>query len=38
MDSLDLSGVIDLSVRMAGKMSMIDKGQYERFFLKLPEQ
>lgn len=31
MDSLDLSGVIDLSVRMAGKMSMIDKGQYERF-------
>ncbi len=31
MDSLDLSGLIDLSVRMAGRMSMIDKGQYDRF-------
>lgn len=31
MDSLELSGLIDLSVRMAGRMSMIDKGQYDRF-------
>ncbi len=31
MDSPELSGVIDLSIKMAGKMSMIDKGQYDRF-------
>jgi uncharacterized protein involved in outer membrane biogenesis len=31
MDSLSLSGIIDMSVKMAGKMSMIEKGQYDRF-------
>jgi hypothetical protein len=31
MDSISLSGVIDMSVKMAGKMSMIDKGQYDQF-------
>jgi len=31
MDSINLSGIIDMSVRMAGKMSMIEKGQYESF-------
>jgi hypothetical protein len=31
MDSIELSGIIDMSLKMAGKMSMIDKGQYEKF-------
>ncbi len=31
MDGISLSGVIDMSVKMAGKMSMIEKGQYESF-------
>jgi AsmA-like C-terminal region len=31
MDSISLSGVIDMSVKMAGKMSMIEKAQYESF-------
>ena len=31
MDSISLSGIIDMSVQMAGRMSMIEKGQYESF-------
>lgn len=31
MDSISLSGVIDMSVEMAGKMSMIEKEQYASF-------
>ncbi len=31
MDSINLSGIIDMSVKMAGLMSMIEKGQYESF-------
>ena len=31
MDSISLSGIIDMSVQMAGRMSMIDKGQYDKF-------
>jgi uncharacterized protein involved in outer membrane biogenesis len=31
MDSMSLSGIIEMSVRMAGKMSMIEKGQYDKF-------
>jgi len=31
LDSIKLSGIIDMSVRMAGKMSMIEKAQYEKF-------
>lgn len=31
MDSITLSGIIDVSVQMAGKMSMIEKGQYDSF-------
>jgi hypothetical protein len=31
MDSISLSGVIDMSVQMAGKMSMIEKQKYESF-------
>jgi hypothetical protein len=31
MDSISLSGIIDMSVQMAGKMSMIEKAQYESF-------
>ena len=31
MDSLSLSGIIDMSVRMAGRMSMIEKKQYDSF-------
>ncbi len=31
MDSINLSGIIDMSVEMAGKMSMIEKEQYESF-------
>jgi hypothetical protein len=31
MDSISLSGIIDMSVQMAGRMSMIEKEQYESF-------
>jgi hypothetical protein len=31
MDSITLSGIIDMSVQMAGRMSMIEKGQYDSF-------
>jgi hypothetical protein len=31
MNSINLSGIINMSVRMAGKMSMIEKAQYESF-------
>ncbi len=31
MDSISLSGIIDMSVQMAGRMSMIEKEQYEDF-------
>ena len=31
MDSISLSGIIDMSVQMAGKMSMIEKEQYSAF-------
>jgi hypothetical protein len=31
MDSITLSGIIDMAVNMAGKMSSIEKGQYEKF-------
>lgn len=31
MDSISLSGIIDMSVKMAGRLSMIEKGQYESF-------
>jgi len=31
MDSISLSGVIDMSVQMAGRMSMIDNEQYDSF-------
>jgi hypothetical protein len=31
MDSISLSGILDMSVKMAGRMSMIDKGQYDKF-------
>jgi len=31
MDSISLSGIIDMSVKMAGKMSMIEKEQYDKF-------
>ncbi|HSN49792.1 MAG TPA: AsmA-like C-terminal region-containing protein, partial [Bacteroidales bacterium] len=31
MDSISLSGIIDMSVQMAGRMSMIEKGQYDDF-------
>lgn len=31
MDSLNLSGIINMSVEMAGKLSMIEKEQYESF-------
>jgi hypothetical protein len=31
MDSMSLSGIIDMSVNMAGRMSMIEKEQYEKF-------
>jgi hypothetical protein len=30
-DSLSLSGIIDMAVSMAGRMSMIEKGKYEEF-------
>jgi hypothetical protein len=31
MDSISLSGIIDMSVQMAGRMSMIEKEQFEDF-------
>jgi hypothetical protein len=31
MDSIKLSGLIDISVKMAGRMSALDKQQYESF-------
>lgn len=31
MDSVNLSGLIDVSVSMAGRMSMIEKSQYDMF-------
>ncbi|MCX6325432.1 MAG: AsmA family protein [Bacteroidia bacterium] len=31
LDSISLSGIIDVSVQMAGRMSMIEKEQYESF-------
>lgn len=31
MDSMKLSGIIEMSVKMAGKMSMIEKAQYDKF-------
>ena len=34
MDSINLSGVIDMAVTMAGRLSMIEKEQYESFSAK----
>jgi len=31
LDSINLSGLIDMSVSMAGRMSMIEKAQYDNF-------
>jgi hypothetical protein len=31
LDSIKLSGLIDMSVKMAGRYSMIKKGQYDKF-------
>jgi hypothetical protein len=31
MDSINLSGIIDMSLKMAGRMSMIEKEQYSSF-------
>jgi uncharacterized protein involved in outer membrane biogenesis len=31
MDSLSLSGIMDMSVQMAGRMSMVEKGMYDKF-------
>ena len=31
IDSINLSGLIDMSVRMAGRLSMIEKAQYDQF-------
>ncbi len=31
LDSIALSGIIDLSVKMAGRLSMIEKEQYDKF-------
>jgi len=31
LDSINLSGIIDMSVKMAGRLSMIEKEQYEKF-------
>jgi hypothetical protein len=31
MDSITLNGIIDMSVDMAGRLSMIEKGEYESF-------
>jgi hypothetical protein len=34
MDSISLSGVIEMAMTMAGRMSMIEKEQYEKFSAK----
>ncbi|HBE39876.1 MAG TPA: hypothetical protein DDW27_01470 [Bacteroidales bacterium] len=31
LDSLNLSGIIEMSVKMAGRLSMIEKQQYDKF-------
>jgi hypothetical protein len=31
LDSISLSGLIDMSIKMAGRYSMIEKGQYDKF-------
>lgn len=31
LDSISLSGIIDMSVKMAGRLSMIEKEQYDKF-------
>lgn len=31
LDSINLSGIIDMSVKMAGRLSMIEKEQYDKF-------
>jgi hypothetical protein len=31
MDSINISGMIDMAVTMAGKLSMVEKGQYDKF-------
>ncbi len=31
LDSITLSGIIDMSVKMAGRLSMIEKEQYDKF-------
>ena len=31
LDSMNLSGIIDMSLKMAGRMSTIEKGQYDKF-------
>ena len=31
IDSISMSGLVDIAVKMAGKMSMLDKKQYDRF-------
>lgn len=31
LDSINLSGIIEMSVKMAGKLSMIEKEQYDKF-------
>jgi vacuolar-type H+-ATPase subunit H len=31
LDSMNLSGIIDLSLKMAGRISTIEKGQYDKF-------
>ncbi|HQG77424.1 MAG TPA: AsmA-like C-terminal region-containing protein [Bacteroidales bacterium] len=31
IDSMDFSGLLELSVRMAGRMSMLEKKQYDKF-------
>ena len=34
MDSMNLSGVVEMAVSMAGRLSMIEKEQYEKFTAK----
>jgi vacuolar-type H+-ATPase subunit H len=31
LDSMKLSGIINMAIKMGGKLSMIEKGQYDRF-------
>jgi hypothetical protein len=31
LDSITLAGIIEMSVKMAGKYSMVEKGQYDKF-------